>query len=330
MGTVWHAVDEILPRQVAIKFGEAASDASALRQNAVILAEATNGARLVGHRNVVPILDYGIHPTDGTSVPFLVMDYAPGPTLASFLESLDRLTDKATRNFVALHLVREICEALIYSHEQGILHRDIKPTNCLLTGGVLRVSDFGLSRKLGEPTRDQTVREWVSPHYAAPEQYDMSVNPTRATDTYQVAATAYEVITGRTVFPNDRNVREYHVNRTPQPIKDGFSDWQFPEVAELVLGMLRKDPFYRPELWELHDELCLILHRPWRLVVRDVYEHQRVDVARILGFDPASLDAGVNHIYADERLAFRHFISLMEHNCFVGRLEGQEARRLGG
>ena len=322
MGDVWRAVDQRFPRDVAIKFGDSSSDESARRQSAVIEAEASNGARLVGHQNIVPVLDYGVHTEDTESIPYLVMALAPGPTLESFIESLNRLTDTWTRDYVSLHLIREVCEAIMYSHELEILHRDIKPANVLITNGVARVTDFGLSRVLGEPTRKQTVRQWVSPLYAAPEQYNMEVNPTTSTDVYQLAATAYQVITGRPVFPNDGKAAENHKNREPQLIRQGLQDWQFPHIAELLFKMLAKDPLSRPELWALHDELAFVLVRPWRLKIRDVADYQRSRVAMALGFEESTLINGVDHIYADDRVAFRQFMILMMHGFFVGILEG--------
>ncbi len=194
MGTVWDAVDHRLGRPVAVKTlrADLAEQPSARRR---FEAEAHAAARLA-HPNVVMVFDTG----DDDGVPFLVMERLPGRTLADELARgslpMDRVCEVA----------RETLAALAAAHDAGVLHRDVKPGNLLLTeDGRVKVSDFGIAKTVDDLDQTLTVELVATPAYLAPERLAGEPASPR-TDLYAVGVMLYEAVAGRRPFEGDTAV----------------------------------------------------------------------------------------------------------------------------
>ena len=186
MGTVYRATDQLLGRNVAIKFLKdchTEGDADKIRLEAQILA------RLV-HDRIVRLYDFG--ESEGTY--FMVMEEVNGQSFANRWRDLI-LADR-------LRICGQVAEALHYAHIQGVIHRDVKPSNVLLTSGdQAKLSDFGISVKSGDPS-DQSWRIRGTPTYMSPEQAK-GMRLDHRTDLYSVGVMLYECVTGHVPFVGD-------------------------------------------------------------------------------------------------------------------------------
>ncbi len=191
MGTVRDATDRRLGRPVAVKIlrADLAEQATARRR---FETEAHAAARLT-HPNVVMVFDSG----EDDGIPFLVMERLPGRTLADELAagplSLERVGEVA----------RGILAALAAAHAAGIIHRDIKPGNVLVTdAGDVKVSDFGIAKTVDDVDQTQTAELVATPGYLAPERLAGEPASTRS-DLYSVGVLLYEALSGRRPFAGD-------------------------------------------------------------------------------------------------------------------------------
>jgi tetratricopeptide (TPR) repeat protein len=155
-------------------------------------------------------------------------------------------------------VLREIAKALAYAHERGVVHRDIKPDNVLLTGGTAVVTDFGIAKALsasrtgetGNETRNSLTQVGVSigtPMYMAPEQAAADPNTDARADLYSFGCLAYELLSGRPPFVGlpPQKLLAAHMSERPQNIAELRRDTP-PLLAELVMHCLEKDPEQRP------------------------------------------------------------------------------------
>jgi eukaryotic-like serine/threonine-protein kinase len=190
MATVYRATDTRLDRVVAVKVmhPSLAQDAEFTGR---FIREAKAVARLA-HPNVVNVFDQG---ADGRSV-FLAMEYVPGRTLRDLLRDRGALSVRG-----ALDVLEPVLAALGAAHRAGLVHRDVKPENVLITdGGLVKVADFGLVRLLGgadgatETTSAGTVLGTVS--YLAPEQIQPGLPTDQRVDVYAAGILLYEMLTG--------------------------------------------------------------------------------------------------------------------------------------
>jgi serine/threonine-protein kinase len=229
MGTVYRATDKVLGRSVAIKLlrdSRTESEAKQIRLEAQILA------RLV-HDRIVRLYDVG--ESDGSH--FLVMEEVNGPSLASRWPIL-LLGDR-------LRICGQVAEALDYAHLQGVIHRDVKPGNVLLTAGDdAKLSDFGLSLLTGDRgDHSGTVRG--TPLYMSPEQAQGKPLDHRA-DLYSVGVMLYECVAGEVPFTGPAlAVLEQHIHDPPTAPR--FKNPQVWSTLEhLILSLLQKSPRKRP------------------------------------------------------------------------------------
>ncbi len=229
MGTVYRATDQLLGRNVAIKFlkdSGTEQDAEKIRLEAQILA------RLV-HDNIVRLYDFG----ESAGTYFLVMEEVNGPSFAHRCRDL-ALADR-------LRICGQVAEALDYAHVQGVIHRDVKPGNVLLTpGDQAKLSDFGLSLVVSD-RGDQSGTIKGTPVYMSPEQAQGKSLDHR-TDLYSVGVMLYECATGDVPFVGHAmSVISQHVHARPAaPRCKNPEVWSTLET--LILSLLEKHPARRP------------------------------------------------------------------------------------
>jgi hypothetical protein len=192
MGEVWRALDESLSRTVAVKtmLPAAAADPEFVRRFA---AEATAMAR-VNHSAVAQIHDFG----RSGGITYLVMEYVDGESLAQRLARDGRLAPDAT-----MRLIAEAAEGLQAVHDQGVLHRDVKPANMLLRrDGRVVLSDFGIARHEDASRLTVTGAILGTPSYLSPEQV-LGQPADRRSDVYALGLVAYECLAGERPFVGD-------------------------------------------------------------------------------------------------------------------------------
>lgn len=192
-------------------------------------------AASLSHPNVVPVLDSG---EDG-AVRFLVMEYVEGEDLKSHLRRCGVLP--APR---AAAIAAAVCQALQYAHAQGIVHRDIKPQNILLTStGQVKVTDFGIARALSAATITETGTVLGSVHYLSPEQA-RGEPVTAASDLYALGVVLYEMLTGQLPFDGESPIAVAlkHLYEQPPSVRD-----RNPEVPPWLEGVVRRAMAKRPE-----------------------------------------------------------------------------------
>ena len=243
-----------LGRRVAIKvLGSAGTEVNAERFRREVLLSAR-----LQHPHIVPVLTAG--ELDG--IPYYVMPYIEGQSLRARLRAEGVLGIGE-----AIRLLRNIAAALCYAHEQGIIHRDIKPDNVILSGGIAVVLDFGVSKALAASTAapaDGITGAGVSigtPRYMAPEQVAGDPNIDARADLYGFGVLAYELLSGATPFGGGDPVRilRAHLTETPAPLANQRSGVP-PVVSGLVMRCLEKDRTRRPqsaaELLDLLDTMA--------------------------------------------------------------------------
>jgi eukaryotic-like serine/threonine-protein kinase len=211
MAEVWEATDEVLDRRVAVKLlhGHLADD-PALR--ARFHHEAVAAARLV-HPAIVAIYDT----CDDPGAEAIVMELVRGRTLREFLDERGRLEPVEV-----VHIGAEVASALACAHRAGIIHRDVKPANILLSDdGRVLVTDFGIAKVLDEPDLTRTSQLLGTVKYLAPEQVESGPVDAR-TDVYALGAVLYEALCGEAPFRADTQaaLALARLTRDPQPPHD--------------------------------------------------------------------------------------------------------------
>jgi len=189
------------------------------------------------HPHMVRVYDSG---ADG-NVHFIAMEYVEGENLKEYIRRHSRL--EAPR---ALEIAAQVCDALEYAHAHGIVHRDIKPQNILLTReGRVKVTDFGIARAMSSATITQTGTVLGSVQYLSPEQArGAAVGP--STDIYSLGVVLFEMVTGTLPFEGDSPIATAlaHVNQTPPPPR-GLAPALPVRVEGIILFALAKSPSRR-------------------------------------------------------------------------------------
>lgn len=234
MARVYRGVDPNLNRVAAIKVIEpgVAEDPEYTRR---FKREAQAIARL-SHPNIVSLYQFGLSGTvyfmamafiDGVDLEWLIKDYVTENRLMTYADMLRILT--------------QIASALDYAHSQGVIHRDVKPSNIMLnTQGRAFLTDFGLVREMAIPTLGEI---FGSPRYIAPEQAINSAYAGAQSDLYSLGVVIYEMLTGRVPFeaehPND--VALMHITSDPPPPSQ-FNPDLLPGVEAVIMKLLNKEP----------------------------------------------------------------------------------------
>lgn len=234
MAQVYLARDRSLDRPVAVKelVPEFATDPSFVER---FRREAQAAANLA-HPNIVGVYDWGTQ--DGTY--FIVMEYVDGPSLSQVIRRDGPLHPRR-----AAELAGEVAAALGFAHSRGVVHRDIKPGNVLLTSqGQAKVTDFGIARALSSPDEDLTQAGSVmgTATYFSPEQAQgLPVDP--RSDLYSLGVVLYEMCTGRTPFTGDTPlaIAYKHVQDEPAPPSTIIPDLP-PSLEAIIMRLLEKRP----------------------------------------------------------------------------------------
>ena len=197
------------------------------------------------HPHIVPLLAAG----ESNGLPYFTMPFVVGESLRA------RVARGELPVGETVHILRDVVSALAYAHEFGVAHRDIKPDNVLLTGGVAVVTDFGVAKAVSVSSEAQQHTALTSmgmalgtPAYMAPEQATADPNVDHRADIYALGAMAYELLTGRAPFAgrSAQATLAAHVVEDPEPVERRRPGLP-PPLAALVMQCLAKRPADRPQ-----------------------------------------------------------------------------------
>jgi eukaryotic-like serine/threonine-protein kinase len=238
MAEVYRARDIRLDRIVAIKTLRADLARDQIFQ-ARFRREAQSAASL-NHPNIVAVYDTGEDMTSGVPVPYIVMEFVDGRTVRDLLQEGHRLLPDRS-----LEIIDGVLRALDYSHQAGIVHRDIKPGNVMVTrNGDIKVMDFGIARAMSDAqaTMTQTAQVIGTAQYLSPEQARGERVDSRS-DLYSAGCLLYELLTGRPPFTGDSPVAIAYQHVRENPIPPSRVDPDVPPWADaIVLKAMAKSP----------------------------------------------------------------------------------------
>jgi serine/threonine-protein kinase len=231
MATVYLAPDILHERMVAVKVLRPEL-AAALGPDR-FLREIRIAANL-HHPHTLPLYDSG----EADGFLYYVMPYEEGQSLGDKLAKEGELPITE-----AVRILRDVVDALAHAHEQGVVHRDIKPDNVMLSGRHALVTDFGVAKAVSEATgRDKLTTAGIAlgtPAYMAPEQAAADPHIDHRADIYAVGAVAYELLTGRPPFTGttQQEILAAHVTQAVEPVTK-YRDTVPPALAELIMRCL--------------------------------------------------------------------------------------------
>ncbi|MFD5279948.1 protein kinase domain-containing protein [Streptomyces rubrogriseus] len=257
MASVHLAYDSVLDRQVAIKtlhteLGREQAFRERFRREAQAVAKLT-------HTNIVSVFDTGEDDLDGMTTPYIVMEYVEGRPLGSVLDE-DVRQQGAMPADKALKITADVLAALEISHEMGLVHRDIKPGNVMMTKrGVVKVMDFGIARAMqsGVTSMTQTGMVVGTPQYLSPEQA-LGRGVDARSDLYSVGIMLFQLVTGRLPFDADSPLAIAYAHVQEEPVAPSAVNRALPPAVDaLVARALKKNPNERfPSAEAMRDE-CL-------------------------------------------------------------------------
>jgi len=256
MGEVFLAEHHLMKRPCAVKIirpGRAADTKTLARFEREVRA----AARLT-HLNTIEIFDYG-RAEDGTF--FYAMEYLPGLSLQEIVERQGPLQPAR-----AVHLMRQVCQALVEAHAKGLIHRDIKPSNIIAAerGGVRDIAkllDFGLATSVEEQEDLRLTQEGViagSPYYLAPERILDSGEPDARGDIYSLGGVMYFLLTGEPPYTADKPIKVMIAHAKEELRPPRMINSEIPsDLERVVVRCLAKEPADRfPSVAELERALA--------------------------------------------------------------------------
>jgi len=241
MGAVWLGVDTVLGREVALK------QLALVEAGGPTAARAAREARLaarLSHPNVVAVFDL----VEDGSRPWLVMEYVEGTTLSGLVADKGPLSPEGAANILG-----KVAAALLAAHQAGVVHRDVKPSNILLSDiGQVKLTDFGIARSTdSDQTLTQTGLVTGSPAYLSPEV--ASGQPaTPASDVWSLGATLYFALTGRQPYEVGENVLGtlYRIVNDDPPRTERAG-----RLAPVLAGAMTRDPARRWTMAQVYEGL---------------------------------------------------------------------------
>ncbi|WP_405658724.1 protein kinase domain-containing protein [Streptomyces sp. RK9] len=265
MASVHLAYDTVLDRQVAIKtlhteLGREQSFRERFRREAQSVAKLT-------HTNIVSVFDTGEDTLsiggsaagDGAMMPYIVMEYVEGKPLGSVLDAAIQQYG-AMPSDQALKITADVLAALEISHEMGLVHRDIKPGNVMMTKrNVVKVMDFGIARAMqsGVTSMTQTGMVVGTPQYLSPEQA-LGRGVDARSDLYSVGIMLFQLVTGRLPFEADSPLAIAYAHVQEEPVAPSSINRSLPPAIDAIVARaLKKNPNERfPTAEAMRDE-CL-------------------------------------------------------------------------
>ncbi|EMF52675.1 MULTISPECIES: protein kinase [Streptomyces] len=257
MASVHLAYDSVLDRQVAIKtlhteLGREQAFRERFRREAQAVAKLT-------HTNIVSVFDTGEDEMDGMTTPYIVMEYIEGNPLGSVLDA-DVAQQGAMPSDKALKITADVLAALEISHEMGLVHRDIKPGNVMMTKrDVVKVMDFGIARAMqsGVTSMTQTGMVVGTPQYLSPEQA-LGRGVDARSDLYSVGIMLFQLTTGRLPFEADSPLAIAYAHVQEEPVAPSSINRSLPPAVDAIVARaLKKNPNERfPSAEAMRDE-CL-------------------------------------------------------------------------
>lgn len=301
MSEVHLARDLRLHRDVAVKVlrADLARDPSFYLR---FRREAQNAAAL-NHPAIVAVYDTGEAATSSGPLPYIVMEYVDGVTLRDIVHNDGPMPPRR-----ALEVISDACQALNFSHQHGIVHRDVKPANIMISkSGAVKVMDFGIARALADSGNSVTRTAAVigTAQYLSPEQArGESVDP--RSDVYSLGCVLYEMITGEPPFVGDSPVAVayQHVREDPVPPSQRHAGIS-PELDAVVLKALAKNPDnryqtaaeMRADLVRVHsgekpEAPKVLTHAERTMMLAPSRSNLRADAARAARYDYAASERG--------------------------------------
>jgi serine/threonine-protein kinase len=249
MGVLYRGFDPVLDREVAIKLMHADFSEDTEQMRPRFYREARAAAKL-NHRNIVTIFEFA----EESNIPYIVMEFLKGTPLGARMHSQPPLTldDK-------LNVVAQLLEGLSYAHEQGVVHRDVKPDNVfVLEDGQVKLLDFGIA-KLTTSTLTRQGDVLGSASYMSPEQVGGSESVDGRADIFSTGVVLYELLSGHKPFEGDSptSVIVKILKDEPTPIENHATGLP-PEVIAAVMKALQKDA---AERFQTADEMGRELQR---------------------------------------------------------------------
>jgi serine/threonine-protein kinase len=257
MGVVYEGWDPLIARRVAIKTVHLADTLD--EQGAEGLARFRREAQAAGrlsHPNIVGIYDYG---EDGENA-YIVMEFVEGDSLKTLLDRKNRLSIAAT-----MRIAEELLAGLQFSHDHGVIHRDVKPANVMVTtDGRVKIADFGIAR-IESSNLTQSGAMVGTPAYMSPEQFTGQIVDAR-TDIYSAGVLLYQMLSGRRPFDGTASVIMQKVMNTKAPHLSELSPGTPPRFDPVIARAMARHPVDR---FASAAEFAHALRKAWEAVTAE-------------------------------------------------------------
>jgi serine/threonine protein kinase len=289
MATVYKARQNSLDRIVAIKvLPKRMSDNKEFVDR--FYYEGRAAARL-SHNNIVQAIDVGSSPK---GYHYFVMEYIEGKTLYDMMVPPPHGDGHQFSEAEALEITIQMADALAHAHQRGLIHRDVKPKNIILTsGGVAKLTDLGLARATDDraAAEAEAGKAYGTPYYISPEQIRGDVDIDHRADMYSLGATMYHLVTGRPPFEADSPAAVMHKHlKAPLTPADHVNTALSAGVGEIIdVAMAKKREERYPTMEEMLEDL-----RAVRMGNQPLHARRTVSLEALEHVDPPAPGAGAN------------------------------------